>query len=89
MVPYSVKRISTAVLLSEVPQDDRFLRQRAFTMAFKVDGRVVETFVPLGVELVEADIEDQELWKLQLDYKIDLTGVRESIVGAGHLRLAL
>jgi len=39
VVPFNVPRISAVVLLTERPHEDPVLRQKAFLMAFKADGK--------------------------------------------------
>ena len=59
VVPFNVPRISASVLVSEALKVDRFLKVRAFTLAFKVDGKVVKRIKPVNLEQEDREINGQ------------------------------
>lgn len=89
VVPYNVPRLTAVVLLSHEPHKDQKLDESAFLIAFKADETTLYKFMPANLNLKPLEMDGQNLYEVQLDYRIDLSSVRKEIIGAEQLTLQL
>lgn len=72
-----------------MPKDDNFLETNAFTLAFKVDGKIVRSFKPRNVDIEETEENDKTYYTIKLQFNPDLGRSRKEIIGASRLEFSL
>ena len=75
--------------MNQKPHDDTFLRQKAFVLQLRSDGKPLLRFKPVNIDFEQLEIRGEEVWELRIDFKFDMSRARQQIMGQENLALWL
>ena len=88
-VPFNVKRISASALLSQQPDGDKSALYEVFYLSLEVDGEIQLKYRTENVEFMDVEVNGEDFTQMNLDFNVDFSQVRKTIVGAKSLRLKI
>ena len=88
-VPFNVKRISASVLMSFQPDENKSNLYSVFSLILEVDGEPQLRYRTENVEFKDVEVNGESFTQMNLDFNVDFSQVRKTIVGAKSLKLKI